>query len=45
MDKHLKLIIITEILAYENNVIEACNTFKDYIKAIEQFGGEEVIEI
>ncbi len=36
---------IAEILEYENNVIEACNTFKSYIQAMEQFGGEEVIEI
>ena len=36
---------IATVLESEKNVIEACNTFKDYIKAMEQFGGEEVIEI
>ena len=36
---------IAEILGYEENIIESCKIFKSYIQAMEQFGGEEVIEI
>ena len=36
---------IGEILEYEENIIESCKRFKDYIRAMEQFGGEEEIEI
>lgn len=36
---------IGEIIEYEENVIASCKTFKSYISAMEQFGGEEIIEI
>lgn len=35
---------IADILEYEKNVKEACETFKDYIEVMKNFGGEEVIE-
>ena len=35
---------IADILEYESNVKEACETFKNYIEVMKNFGGEEVIE-
>lgn len=35
---------ITEILEYEKNVKEACESFKNYLEVMKSFGGEEVIE-
>ncbi len=35
---------IADILEYETNVKEACETFKNYIEVMKNFGGEEVIE-
>ena len=35
---------IAEILEYEKNVKESCESFKNYIEVMKHFGGEEVIE-
>lgn len=35
---------IADILAYEENVKEACENFKNYLEVMGHFGGEEVIE-
>ncbi len=35
---------IAEILATENNVKEACQTFKNYITLMNNFGGQETIQ-
>jgi hypothetical protein len=35
---------IADILQYEANVKEACETFKNYIEVMKSFGGEEMIE-
>jgi hypothetical protein len=35
---------IADILEYERNVKESCETFKNYIDVMKHFGGEEVIE-
>ncbi len=35
---------IAEILEYEKNVKESCESFKNYLEIMKHFGGEEVIE-
>jgi hypothetical protein len=35
---------IGEILAYEDNVKEACGKFKEYVEIMRQFGGEEIVD-
>ena len=35
---------IAEILEYEKNVKDSCESFKNYIEVMRSFGGEEVIE-
>lgn len=35
---------IAEILEYESNVKESCQTFHNYLKVMSTFGGEETIE-
>lgn len=35
---------IADILEYEKNIKEACETFKNYIEVMKNFGGQEVIE-
>ena len=35
---------IAEILEYEKNVKESCESFKNYIEIMRSFGGEEEIE-
>ena len=35
---------ISDILATEENVKEACETFKDYLEVMRGFGGQETIE-
>jgi hypothetical protein len=35
---------IAEILEYESNVKESCQTFHNYLKVMASFGGEETIE-
>ena len=35
---------IADILQYEENIKEACKTFKNYIEVMKSFGGEELIE-
>lgn len=35
---------IADILEYEKNVKEACETFKEYIEVMKNFGGKEVVE-
>jgi len=35
---------ISEILAYEESVIEGCRTFKTYLEVMSGFGGTETIE-
>jgi hypothetical protein len=35
---------IAEILEYEKNVKECCAAFKNYLRVMQQFGGQEVIE-
>lgn len=35
---------VAEILEYENNIKESCETFKKYIVVMSSFGGQEVIE-
>ena len=35
---------IAEILEYEKNVKESCESFKNYLEVMRHFGGEEVIE-
>jgi hypothetical protein len=36
---------IVEMIAVENQIKEACQTFKDVLLACSQFGGEEVVTI
>lgn len=35
---------IADILEYEKNVKEACESFKNYLEVMKHFGGQEVIE-
>lgn len=35
---------IADILEYEANVRQACDSFKNYIEVMRSFGGEEVVE-
>lgn len=35
---------VAEILEYEKNVKDSCESFKNYIEVMKNFGGEEVIE-
>lgn len=35
---------IADIVEYEKNVKEACETFKTYLEIMASFGGEEIIE-
>jgi hypothetical protein len=35
---------IADIIEYENNVKDACGTFKNYLEVMKNFGGQEVIE-
>lgn len=35
---------IGEVLEYEKNVKESCETFKNYLEVMKNFGGQEVVE-
>lgn len=35
---------IAEILEYERNIKESCESFKNYVEVMKHFGGEEVIQ-
>lgn len=35
---------IADVLEYEKNVKEACETFKNYLEIMKHFGGKEVVE-